>query len=79
MEWARIVTTFPIAASLKTQGVESTLWTYGIVFAVVGFLAAQAYGCRRHGVAAAMQRCRVATGALQICETVFWLMFVMMT
>ncbi len=32
-----IVTTFPIAASLKTSGVESTLWTYGSVFAVVGF------------------------------------------
>jgi len=36
-----IVTTFPIAASLARSGVESTLWTYGIVFAVVGSLAAQ--------------------------------------
>src|SRR6201996_3108229 len=35
-----IVTTFPIAASLQSRGVEATLWTYGIIFAVVGFLAA---------------------------------------
>jgi MFS family permease len=29
-----IVTTFPIAASLATRGVESTLWLYGIIFAL---------------------------------------------
>src|ERR1700761_4710011 len=36
-----ILTTFPISHSLLTRGVESTLWTYGLVFAVIGFLAAQ--------------------------------------
>src|SRR6202012_1928116 len=36
-----IVTTFPIAASLASRGVESTLWLYGIVFAVVGFIVSQ--------------------------------------
>ncbi|HWM69700.1 MAG TPA: oxalate/formate MFS antiporter [Steroidobacteraceae bacterium] len=77
-----IVTTFPIAASLKTQGVESTLWTYGIVFAVVGFLAAQ--GLRMPpdtalagSDAALSSRDRSPS---QILRTpVFWLMFVMMT
>jgi oxalate/formate antiporter len=74
-----IVTTFPIAASLKSAGVESTLWTYGIVFAVVGFLAAQ--GLRMPANAAA----QVAGSSrdrspLQILRTpVFWLMFVMMS
>jgi oxalate/formate antiporter len=36
-----ILTTFPISASLLSRGVESTLWSYGIIFAAVGFLAAQ--------------------------------------
>jgi OFA family oxalate/formate antiporter-like MFS transporter len=74
-----IVTTFPIAASLRAHGVESTLWTYGIVFAVVGFLAAQ--GLRMPSAAdgnlAASSRDRSPS---QILRTpVFWLMFVMMT
>jgi OFA family oxalate/formate antiporter-like MFS transporter len=78
-----IVTTFPIAASLQSRGVESTLWTYGIVFAVVGFLAAQ--GLRMPspatdaagGNAAWSSRDRSPS---QILRTpVFWLMFVMMT
>jgi MFS transporter, OFA family, oxalate/formate antiporter len=74
-----IVTTFPIAASLQARGVESTLWTYGIVFAVVGFLAAQ--GLRMPSAAdsnlAASSRDRSPS---QILRTpVFWLMFAMMT
>jgi OFA family oxalate/formate antiporter-like MFS transporter len=76
-----IVTTFPIAASLRARGVESTLWTYGIVFAVVGFLAAQ--GLRMPPAAAADGNLAVSSrdrSPAQILRTpVFWLMFVMMT
>jgi MFS transporter, OFA family, oxalate/formate antiporter len=74
-----IVTTFPIAASLARDGVESTLWSFGIVFAIVGFLAAQ--GLRMPPAAAA----EVAASSRdrspsQILRTpVFWLMFVMMS
>jgi oxalate/formate antiporter len=75
-----IVTTFPIAASLRARGVESTLWTYGIVFAVVGFLAAQGLrmpSAAADGNLAASSRDRSPS---QILRTpVFWLMFVMMT
>jgi oxalate/formate antiporter len=76
-----IITTFPIAASLRARGVESTLWTYGIVFAVVGFLAAQ--GLRMPSAAAADGNLAASTrdrSPSQILRTpVFWLMFVMMT
>jgi OFA family oxalate/formate antiporter-like MFS transporter len=76
-----IVTTFPIAASLQARGVESTLWTYGIVFAVVGFLAAQ--GLRMPSAAAADGNLAASSrdrSPAQILRTpVFWLMFVMMT
>ncbi|ORW74043.1 oxalate/formate MFS antiporter [Mycobacterium saskatchewanense] len=36
-----ILTTFPIASSLAAHGVEYTLWLFGLVFAAVGFAAAQ--------------------------------------
>ena len=80
-----IVTTFPIAASLQSRGLEPTLWLYGIVFAVVGFVASQ--GLRRAPAAAAAIPHRSgeesAPGELrpsQVLKTpVFWLMFLMMT
>ncbi len=75
-----ILTTFPVAASLQARGVDSTLWFFGIVFAVVGFLAAQ--GLRMpsaEAVAAAGAPHGQAMGPRQVLKTpVFWLMFVMM-
>ena len=76
-----IVTTFPIAASLQSRGVESTLWIYGIVFAVVGFLASQGL---RMPTAVPVSNDPTASSRdrspSQILRTpVFWLMFVMMT
>jgi oxalate/formate antiporter len=78
-----IVTTFPITASLQTRGVESTLWLYGIVFAVVGFVAAQ--GLRMPADAAVTTGGRTPASAAhdmrpsQVLKTpIFWLMFVMM-
>jgi MFS transporter, OFA family, oxalate/formate antiporter len=80
-----IVTTFPIAASLQSRGLEPTLWLYGIMFAVVGFVASQ--GLRSAPAAAAATSHRgseeSAPGELrpsQVLKTpVFWLMFLMMT
>jgi MFS transporter, OFA family, oxalate/formate antiporter len=79
-----IVTTFPIAASLQSRGIESTLWLYGILFAVVGFLAAQ--GLRMPSAASAATLAdesdpsRPDLAPSQILRTpLFWLMFVMMT
>jgi oxalate/formate antiporter len=80
-----IVTTFPISASLATRGVESTLWLYGIIFAVIGLLASQ--GLRvppaAHGADPAVSRTAVATRDYRPSEMLksplFWLMFVMMT
>jgi OFA family oxalate/formate antiporter-like MFS transporter len=34
-----ILTTFPIASALASQGLESTLWRFGIAFAVIGLIA----------------------------------------
>jgi len=78
-----IVTTFPIAASLQARGVDATLWMFGIVFAVVGLLAAQ--GLRvpplETAPAAAASGSSVKNlRAAQMFKTpVFWLMFLMMT
>ncbi len=36
-----IVTTFPIASALAGKGLETTLWQFGLIFAVIGFLASQ--------------------------------------
>ena len=38
--WA-IITTFPISLSLTNNGLEHTMTTFGILFALVGFLASQ--------------------------------------
>jgi MFS transporter, OFA family, oxalate/formate antiporter len=80
-----ILTTFPIAASLQSRGVESTLWLYGIIFAAVGFLAAQglrmpATSTGTATVGDGLDGARKDLAPSQILRTpVFWLMFVMMT
>ncbi len=79
-----ILTTFPIAASLQSRGIESTLWLYGIVFAAVGFLAAQGLRMPSAEAAAIAARDAMASNALamrprEVLRTpVFWLMFLMM-
>ncbi|KUY49039.1 MULTISPECIES: oxalate/formate MFS antiporter [unclassified Burkholderia] len=78
-----IVTTFPISASLQAHGVDTTLWMFGIGFAVVGFLAAQ--GLRvapsADGVAGltAQSSTRNLSPSQMFKTPVFWLMFAMMT
>jgi len=80
-----IVTTFPITASLAARGLDATLWTYGIAFAIVGFAASQ--GLRTPNVAASANAASVAAASnvpnlrpsQMIKSPLFWLMFAMMT
>jgi OFA family oxalate/formate antiporter-like MFS transporter len=76
-----ILTTFPIATSLEKHGLDSTLWLYGIIFAVVGLIASQ--GLRSPPALEKFDPQGDAApdwGPAQMLKTpVFWLMFVMMT
>jgi OFA family oxalate/formate antiporter-like MFS transporter len=82
-----ILTTFPISSQLASSGLEQTLVRFGLIFAVVGALAAQ--GLRQpEGRLAASAAAPSRTGAGQardvgpsamLREPIFWLMFVMMS
>lgn len=75
-----ILTTFPIASSLAARGVESTLWLFGIVFAAVGFIAAQ--GLRVPPVHLGLSTSSTQTDyrpSEMLRRPLFWLMFLMMT
>lgn len=81
-----ILTTFPIARSLAADGLDGTLWKFGLIFAVVGFIVAQ--GLRSPGLdrRLPMTAARpIATAGRdlpprQMLKTgLFWLMFCMMT
>jgi oxalate/formate antiporter len=82
-----IVTTFPISASLAAHGVESTLWLYGIVFAVIGFAAAQGLRTPPAAASSAASTSAAHTShgvrdyrpAEMLKTPIFWLMFAMMT
>lgn len=80
-----ILTTFPIAASLASRGVESTLWLFGIVFAAVGFIASQGLRVPPADLGASVPS--ALTGGAprdfrpseMLKQPLFWLMFLMMT
>ncbi|OZI60189.1 oxalate/formate MFS antiporter [Bordetella genomosp. 11] len=79
-----ILTTFPIASALAESGLENTLWRFGVLFAVIGVIAAQ--GLRSPVDAAATQAQPQTAGAASglapremLKQPLFWLMFVMMT
>jgi OFA family oxalate/formate antiporter-like MFS transporter len=78
-----IFTTFPISSSIAANGYQATLWTFGLIFAVVGLLAAQ--GLRRppHEIEALSMGGEANLSgvgpATMLKSPVFWLMFAMMT
>jgi MFS transporter, OFA family, oxalate/formate antiporter len=78
-----ILTTFPISESLKRAGHQQALTQFGLIFLVVGVLAAQ--GLRRPAVAQGTIPRYSAAGSrdvppAQMLRTpIFWLLFVMMT
>lgn len=85
-----ILTTFPISDVMKAQGYQHALFTFGIIFGVVGLLAA--LGLKRPSAeweAAAMAReqarhpdmetAKSSTPRQMLGTPVFWLLFIMMT
>jgi OFA family oxalate/formate antiporter-like MFS transporter len=78
-----ILTTFPISSSIASAGYQPTLWTYGLIFAVVGVLAAQGLKRSPHEQQALgsghLERLPGVTPARMLTTPVFWLLFVMMT
>ncbi|MFC0400686.1 oxalate/formate MFS antiporter [Paraburkholderia rhizosphaerae] len=80
-----IVTTFPISASLAAHGIESTLWLYGMIFAIVGFIASQglrvppAATTTVTGVRTSLPVAREFRPSEMLKTPIFWLMFAMMT
>ncbi|HWV17090.1 MAG TPA: oxalate/formate MFS antiporter [Rhodocyclaceae bacterium] len=82
-----VLTTFPISASMKTDGFQETLFTYGIVIGLVGILAA--LGMRRPNpgelshikpqATQAVATKRDFTPKEMLVNPIFWLLFLMMT
>ena len=73
-----IVTTFPISESLTSFGYAPTLFRYGVIFALVGLVAALGLKPAPMSVAATGDAPGVSTQQM-LRSPVFWLMFVMMT
>jgi len=79
-----ILTTFPVAEMMKGAGYQAALLRFGLIFIVVGVLAAQ--GLRRppaSAVADAGSRQRAGSRDFRpremLATPIFWLMFLMMT
>lgn len=82
-----VLTTFPISSSLKAEGFQQTLFTYGIIIGLAGILAA--LGMRRphpgelsHIKPQATQAVatkRDFTPKEMLVNPIFWLLFLMMT
>jgi len=80
-----IITTFPIAAALAGKGLETTLWQFGLVFAVIGFLASQGLRAPAAGEQVPVRASYRPSGVADVPTRkmlkmpLFWLLFLMMT
>ena len=79
-----IITTFPIAKSLASQGVATTLWQFGVAFAVIGFVASLALRSpATEDIPEASAHHHSHSNDLapkqMLREPLFWIMFCMMT
>ncbi|ANN71775.1 oxalate/formate MFS antiporter [Bordetella bronchialis] len=78
-----ILTTFPIANALASAGLETTLWQFGALFAVIGVIAAQGLRSPAEPEAAASAAATGGPAGLapreMLKQPLFWLMFAMMT
>jgi len=78
-----ILTTIPISWSIANNGYQPTLWTFGLIFAVVGVLAAQGLKRSPHEQQALLsghrERLPGVTPAQMLRTPLFWLLFIMMT
>ncbi|MDP9901706.1 oxalate/formate MFS antiporter [Variovorax ginsengisoli] len=80
-----ILTTFPIASALAGQGLESTLWQFGLLFALIGLIASQALRSPDPRLVRAVPQYAQQTTRHDLAprqmlrQPLFWLMFCMMT
>ncbi|KTS77578.1 MFS transporter [Pseudomonas oryzihabitans] len=77
-----MVTTFPIANSLKSLGLETTLVTFGVVLGIVGLLAAQFLRqppAPAKALAAEVDTAPDIAPKAMLKTPLFWLMFLMFT
>jgi oxalate/formate antiporter len=81
-----VLTTLPISNSLASAGFQSTLFTYGIIIGVVGFVAAIGTRSPRAGEVDHIKPAVSLTRTLRdyapkemLRNPIFWLLFVMMT
>jgi len=75
-----LLTTFPIATLLKDAGYQRALVRYGLIFVVVGVLAAQGLRAAGDESRTANPESRSGYRPAEMLRTpIFWLMFVMMT
>ena len=73
-----ILTTFPISASIADAGYQTTLLRYGVIFAVIGVVAA--LGLRPPPAPRASAAEAAGVDSLTMLKSpIFWLMFVMMS
>ncbi|MBB3214099.1 oxalate/formate antiporter [Herbaspirillum sp. Sphag1AN] len=79
-----ILTTFPISAALAGKGLETTLWQFGLLFAVIGVIASQALRSPDATTvlpapALGQNNGRDMAPRQMLRTPLFWLMFTMMT
>jgi OFA family oxalate/formate antiporter-like MFS transporter len=78
-----ILTTFPVSASLAASGWQHTLLVFGIVFGIIGLIAAQGLRVPPQSWMAEHESSRSSVADVpsrqMLKSPVFWLMFVMMT
>lgn len=79
-----VLTTFPISMSLGSYGLEQAMTVFGIIFAVIGFLASQ--GLRLPPNTVSIPACQTLaqsskqfTSREMLRQPLFWLMFAMMS
>jgi OFA family oxalate/formate antiporter-like MFS transporter len=78
-----LATTFPISTSLAKNGYPETLWTFGLIFGVVGLVAAQFLRSpgpqapiAPHGLLTSQKNLKPSE---MLRSPIFWLLFFMMT
>ncbi|WP_044489532.1 oxalate/formate MFS antiporter [Enterobacter sp. R4-368] len=79
-----ILTTFPVTQSLAAKGLENTLWQFGLLMAVIGFIASQGlrapHSIRTEEITSNLKMNDKSSAPKEMLrKPLFWLMFAMMT
>jgi len=74
-----VVTTFPIAHSLVSQGIQETLWWFGCLIGVIGWLLAQALRSPQLSTGKGFPKLNGVSPKEMLKSPVFWLLFLMMS